>query len=141
MIILGVDFGDRRTGLAVSDASCFLASGICTVTGDGKRAVARKIANIAQERKCELIVVGIPINMDGSHGPRAQKCHDFGELLAEYTALPVEYMDERCTTVEAHSFLNETNTRGKARKSVVDTLAAEIILQDYLDSGLWKNKS
>lgn len=140
MIILGVDFGDKRTGLAVSDASCFLASGICTVTGDGKRAVARKIANIAIERKCELIVVGIPINMDGTHGPRAQKCRDFGELLAEYTALPVEYMDERCTTVEAHSFLNVTNTRGKARKGVVDTLAAEIILQDYLDSGEWKKK-
>ncbi len=141
MIILGVDFGDKRTGLAVSDASCFLASGICTVTGDGKRAVARKIANIAVERKCELIVVGIPINMDGTYGPRAQKCRDFGELLAEYTALPVEYMDERCTTVEAHSFLNVTNTRGKARKGVVDTLAAEIILQDYLDSGAWKAKS
>ena len=141
MIILGVDFGDKRTGLAVSDASCFLASGICTVTGDGKRAVARKIANIALERKCELIVVGIPINMDGTYGPRAQKCRDFGELLAEYTALPVVYMDERCTTVEAHSFLNVTNTRGKARKGVVDTLAAEIILQDYLDSGAWKTKS
>ena len=141
MIILGVDFGDKRTGLAVSDASCFLASGVCTVTGDGKRAVARKIAEIAAQRRCELVVVGLPINMDGSYGPRAEKCRDFGVLLGELTGLPVDYIDERCTTVEAHSFLNATNTRAKARKNVVDTLAAEIILQDYLDSGNWKSKS
>lgn len=133
MKILGVDFGDKRTGLAVSDAGEFLASGLCTVTGDGKRAVAAKIANIAKEQGCTLIVMGIPLNMDGSHGPRAERVKAFGELLAQVTGLPVEYMDERCTTVEAHSFMNVTGTRGKKRKGVVDTLAAEIILQDYLD--------
>lgn len=134
MIILGVDFGDKRTGLAVSDPSEFLASGICTVTADGKRALAAKIARIAAERKCEKIVLGEPVNMNGSRGPRAQRVRDFGELLGAATGLPVEYFDERCTTVEAHSFLDVTDTRGKRRKQVVDTLAAQIILQDYLDS-------
>ena len=134
MVILGVDFGDRRTGLAVCDPSEFLASGLCMVTAEGRRALAVKIAGISREKKCEKIVMGLPVNMDGSHGPRAERVEAFGEILSQETGLPIEYFDERCTTVEAHSFLNETNRRGKKRKSVIDTLSAEIILQDYLDS-------
>ena len=134
MRILGVDFGDRRTGLAVSDPAGFLANGIGTVTADGKRALAAKIARIASEQGCEHIVLGSPVNLDGTVGPRAQRVQEFGQLLAEASGLPVELFDERCTTTEAYSFLDRTGTHGKRRKGVVDTLAAQIILQDYLDS-------
>ena len=134
MVILGVDFGDRRTGLAVSDSSEFLSSGLCTVTAEGRRALAEKIAGIARERGCEKIVMGLPLNMDGSAGERAKRVRIFGGILSEVTGLSVEYMDERCTTVQAHEYLNSSNRRGKKRKNVIDTLSAQIILQDYLDN-------
>ncbi len=138
MRVLGVDFGDKRTGLAVSDPAGFLANGLCTVTADGKRALAAKIAGIAKERGCGRIVLGCPLNLDGTVGPRAQRAKEFGRLLSEASGLAVVLFDERCTTTEAHEFLDHTGTRGKRRKGVVDTLAAQIILQDYLDSGAAK---
>ena len=134
MRILGIDLGDKRTGIAISDPSELMASGICTITANGKNELAGKIAQIAFERECVLIVLGNPINMDGSCGPRSERARAFGELLGQKCALPVVMFDERCTTMAAHTYLNATDTRGKNRKEVVDTLSAQIILQNYLDS-------
>ena len=132
--ILGVDFGDTRTGLAVSDASRFLASGIGYVSPGGIVKTADKVAEVALEQKVSAIVVGLPKNMDGSEGFRADRCREFANLLRERLEnIPVAMMDERMTTMSASRYLNETNTRGKKRKGVIDTLSAQIILQNCLD--------
>lgn len=132
--ILGVDFGDTRTGLAISDPSRFLASGIGTISPGGIEKTAKKVAEIAREQRASSIVVGLPRNMDGSEGFRAERCMEFADLLR--TELPdttVVMIDERLTTVSASRYLNETNTRGTKRRGVIDTLSAEIILQNALD--------
>ena len=132
--ILGVDFGDTRTGLAVSDASRFLASGIGYVSPGGIVKTADKVSEVAREQKVSAIVVGLPKNMDGSEGFRAERCREFAALLRErLTDIPVAMMDERMTTMSASRYLNETNTRGQKRKGVIDTLSAQIILQNALD--------
>ena len=132
--ILGVDFGDTRTGLAVSDASRFLASGIGYVSPGGIVKTADKVAEVAREQKVSAIVVGLPKNMDGSEGFRADRCREFVDLLRERLVdIPVAMMDERMTTMSASRYLNETNTRGQKRKGVIDTLSAQIILQNALD--------
>ncbi len=133
--ILGVDFGDTRTGVAVSDAGRFLASGIGYVSPGGIEKTADKIAEIARERQVSAIVVGLPKNMDGSEGFRAERCREFARLLLSRLGddVAVAMIDERLTTVSASRYLNETNTRGSRRKGVIDTLSAEIILQNALD--------
>ena len=132
--ILAVDFGDTRTGLAVSDPSRFLASGLGIVSPGGIEKTAQKVAEVALEQKASAIVVGLPKNMDGSEGFRAQRCVEFAELLEQkLSGVTVVMMDERLTTVSASRYLNETNTRGSRRKGVIDTLSAEIILQNALD--------
>ena len=132
--ILGVDFGDTRTGLAVSDPSRFLASAIGTISPGGIEKTARKVADGATEQRVVAVVVGLPKNMDGSEGFRAQRCVEFAQMLAELIPdVAVAMMDERLTTVSATRYLNETNTRGSKRKGVIDTLSAEIILQNALD--------
>ena len=132
--ILGVDFGDTRTGLAVSDVSRFLASGIGYVSPGGIVKTAERVSEIAREQKVSAIVVGLPKNMDGSEGFRAERCREFAALLRErLTDIPVAMMDERMTTMSASRYLNETNTRGQKRKGVIDTLSAQIILQNALD--------
>lgn len=132
--ILGVDFGDTRTGLAVSDVSRFLASGIGYISPGGIVKTADKVAEVAREQKVSAIVVGLPKNMDGSEGFRAERCREFAALLRErLTDIPVAMMDERMTTMSASRYLNETNTRGQKRKGVIDTLSAQIILQNALD--------
>ena len=133
--ILGVDFGDTRTGVAVSDISRFLATGIGYISPGGIEKTADKIAEIAREQKACAIVVGLPKNMDGSEGFRAERCREFASLLFEKLEkqIPIAMMDERLTTMSASRYLNETNTRGSKRKGVIDTLAAQIILQNALD--------
>lgn len=132
--ILGVDFGDTRTGLAVSDTSRFLASGIGYVSPGGIVKTADKVAEVAREQNVSAIVVGLPKNMDGSEGFRADRCREFADLLRERLEdIPVAMMDERMTTMSASRYLNETNTRGQKRKGVIDTLSAQIILQNALD--------
>ena len=132
--ILGVDFGDTRTGLAVSDISRFLASGIGYVSPGGIEKTADKVAEVAREQKVTAVVVGLPKNMDGSEGFRAERCREFANLLAaRLEGVPVAMMDERMTTMSASRYLNETNTRGSKRKGVIDTLSAQIILQNALD--------
>lgn len=132
--ILGVDFGDTRTGLAVSDISRFLASGIGYVSPGGIEKTAQAVADTVREKKAVAVVVGLPKNMDGSEGFRAERCREFALLLSEkLDGMPIAMIDERLTTMSASRYLNETNTRGANRKGVIDTLSAEIILQNALD--------
>ncbi len=132
--ILGVDYGDVRTGLAVSDPGGFLASGIGTVKPGGMRNTAEVVAAEAKKQNAVLIVIGLPKNMDGSEGFRAEAVRAFAALLGEYTDIPYVFSDERLSTACAHQILNLTETGGKKRKAVIDTLSAEIILQSYLDT-------
>ena len=136
--LLGVDFGDKRTGLAISNDMRTLASGITQISVGGMQKTAAAVAQVARERAVVGVVVGLPVNMDGSHGPRAQHAENFAGLLREaLTALaveiPVVMQDERMTTMAASRYLNETDTKGAKRKGVIDTLSAEIILQNALD--------
>ena len=131
--ILSVDFGDTRTGLALSDASRYLASGIGYVSPGGIVKTADKVSEMAKENRASAVVVGLPKNMDGSEGFRADRVKEFVELLRERLEVPVVTFDERMTTMAASRFLNETGTRGAKRKAVVDTLSAQIILQNALD--------
>ncbi len=133
MIILAVDFGDARTGLACCDKSEMLASPVGVIAETDFAACIEKTAAEAAAHKAEQIVVGYPKNMNGTIGERAEKCALFADRLAELSGLPVQLWDERCTTVSAHRYLNQTNTRGKKRKAVVDAVAATIILESYLD--------
>lgn len=132
MIILCVDYGDARTGLAVCDKSEILASPVGTVFETDREVLIQKIAQTAADRKAELIVVGDPVNMDGSRGFRSQQCRQFAEELSGVCGIPFDMCDERLTTVAAHNVLNFTDTRGKKRKNVVDTLSAVMILEGYI---------
>ena len=134
MRILGIDYGDARVGVAVSDLLGLTAQGVGTVKNTGAKKLMAELLKIIEEYKPETIVIGMPKNMDGTEGESAQNARAFAEKLKELTGLPVEMQDERGTTVTAHHFLNDTNTRGKKRKNVVDEVAATIILQNYLDS-------
>ena len=132
MVILSVDYGDARTGIAACDALQMLASPVTVIHQTEKEPLADEICRIAAEKKAQKLVVGLPKNMDGSEGFRAQACREFAALLSEKSGLPVDFQDERLTTVSAHNALNLTNTRGKKRKAVVDAVSAVIILEDYL---------
>ncbi|MBO5415292.1 MAG: Holliday junction resolvase RuvX [Clostridia bacterium] len=131
--ILSVDFGDVRTGLAVSDISRFLATGIGYISPGGLDKTVEAVCSVAKEQGVVAIVVGLPKNMDGSEGSRAERCKKFARRLEEASGLPVAMFDERMTTMTAARYLNETNTRGSKRKQVIDTLSAQIILQNCLD--------
>ncbi len=132
MVILSVDYGDARTGIAVCDKLEFLASPVCVIKESYMPKVVKRISELASEKKAELIVVGKPKNMDGSEGFRADKCKELADSLNEAVDIPVTMWDERLTTVSAHKALNVTNTRGKDRKAVIDAVSAVMILEDYL---------
>ncbi|MBQ3330105.1 MAG: Holliday junction resolvase RuvX [Ruminococcus sp.] len=134
MIALSVDLGHARTGLAVSDKSGFLASPLCVITEHNDEKLIEKIAQKALEVKAELLVVGLPKNMDGTEGESARRAREIAARLSERTGLPHHMQDERGTTITAHTFLSAGNVYGKKRKQKVDAVAATIILQDYLDS-------
>ena len=138
MIILSVDYGDKRTGIAVCDKFEMLASPVCVITEWNIDTLANKIIDVAKEKRAEEIVVGLPKNMDGSEGFRADACKELGEKLKALTEVPIKFWDERLTTVSAHKILSDNNVRGKKRKAVVDAVAADIILQDYIDSRKFK---
>lgn len=130
---LGVDYGDVRTGLAECDPSGLISSGIGTIKEGGMRKTAIRVAKEATDRGCKKIIVGLPKNMDGTEGDRADVIRAFVEILKEYTDIDIDYYDERMTTMVAYRFLGETGTFGKKRKDAVDTLSAQIILQNYID--------
>ena len=132
MKIMAVDFGDARTGLAACDRTEFLASPIGVIEERNFERTVQKTAYAAQEYGVQMIVVGYPRNMNGTVGERAERCAEFARQLQAIVPIPVELWDERATTVQAHNYLNETNTRGKKRKQAVDQVAATIILESYL---------
>ena len=133
-MILGVDFGDSRTGYATSDALGFSANTLEVYSEKNIQKVAQHTAELAKNLKVEKIVLGFPKNMNGTIGERGKKTKKFAATLRELTGLEVILWDERLTTVSAHHLMNETNVRGKKRKDTVDRVAAAFILQAYLDS-------
>ena len=135
MRIMGIDYGDSRVGIAVSEPLGFMAQGIRTLPNKVYQKMLDSIVDIANEYQVTSIVIGLPKNMDGSLGFRADITMKFADdLKKRLPETEFVFQDERLTTVQASTFLNATNTRGKSRKNVIDTVAAEIILQSYLDS-------
>ena len=130
--IMGIDYGDARTGVAISDLLCTIAGSATVVPSRNREKAIADIVRLAKENQVGEIVVGLPRNMDGSEGPRAELCRQFAELLKEATGLPVAMWDERRTTVEAHNILTQHNYHGKKRKDTVDAVAATLILEGYL---------
>ncbi len=130
---LGVDYGDVRTGLAECDVSGLLAGPIGTIAEGGMRNTAVRVAKEAESRSCKKIIIGLPKNMNGSEGNRAETVRAFAKILESLTYIPIDFYDERMTTMEAYRFLDGTATYGKKRKNAIDTLSAEIILQGYID--------
>lgn len=133
MVIMSVDLGLARTGTAICDKFEMLASPLLQINERDRDKLLERLTALAKERNAELIVVGLPKNMDGSEGESAQNARNFARELEEKSGIKTDLQDERGTTVTAHNYLNTTNTRGKKRKSVVDTVAAVIILEDHLN--------
>ena len=132
MYIMSVDLGKARTGIALSDNSESFAFPKAVITEYNTEKLVQKICNKAKELCADLIVVGLPKNMDGSLGERANECAEIAKKITEISGIKTELWDERLTTVSAHTALNFTDTRGKKRKETVDAVAATIILEDYL---------
>ena len=133
-MLLGIDFGDSRTGFATSDPSGLIASTLETYKEKNMKKVAEHAAELAKTLGAEKIILGYPKNMNGTVGDRGKKSKKLAAMLKEFTDLPVILWDERLTTVSAHNLMNQTNIRGKERKDSVDKIAAAFILQSYLDS-------
>lgn len=132
MIIMSVDYGDTRTGVAICDKKEILASPVTVITERYRPNLVKKLIQIISERKPELIVVGLPKNMDGSCGERCEKCTELADELREATDIEVDMWDERLTTVSAYRALNEADFHGRKTRQVIDAVAAVTILQDYL---------
>lgn len=134
MVIMAVDYGDVRTGVAVCDKYEMLGVPLTVVREAYAPRLADRIAELADEKKAELLVLGLPRNMDGSEGFRAQSCRDFAELLREKTGLEVELWDERLTSVIAHAQLRASGKKEKKHRQDVDAAAAAEILNSYLNA-------
>lgn len=132
MVILSVDYGRVRTGIAVCDKNEIIASPVEVIKEVRQEVLAEKISMLCRWKGAEQIVLGLPKNMDGTEGESALNVRAFSEILQTVTGLPVVLQDERGTTVTAYSYLDRTNTYGKKRKAIVDSVAAVIILEDYL---------
>ncbi len=132
--IMGIDYGDARTGVALSDLLCTIVGSTSVVPSRNRDKAIADIVRIAKDNAVGKIVVGLPRNMDGSEGPRAQLCREFAQILAETTGLEIVMWDERRTTVEAHNILSQHNYHGQKRKNTVDAVAASLILEGYLNS-------
>ena len=136
MIMMSVDYGDVRTGVAFCDKSEVLASPYGVIHESYQPKLVQKLAEIAAEKGAQKIIVGLPVNMDGSYGFRCDACRELGKMLQEASGIEVDYQDERLTTVIAPDFLSANNVKGKKRKEKVDAVSAVLILQSYID----KNK-
>ena len=130
---MGIDYGDARTGVALSDLLCSIVGSTTVVPSRNRQKAMADIVRIAKEQDVGTIVVGLPRNMDGSEGPRAELCREFARELGETTGLPIVMWDERRTTVEAHNILSQHNYHGQKRKNTVDAVAASLILEGYLN--------
>ncbi len=138
MVTLGIDFGDKRMGIAICDREERLAVSVATIQVKGAKDAAQKAAQLAMERGCEKIVVGMPSRSGGYRGERCEKTEFFLTFLREQVQIPVVTTDERYTTVQAHNLLWETGLDSRSHVQCVDALSAQIILQSYLDES--KNK-
>lgn len=137
MKIMSVDYGDRRTGIALSDIRGILASPLTVIKESYQPKLAKEIVSLAVDNDVKTVVIGLPRNMDGTYGYRCDECKSLGEAISNINAeLNICFEDERLTTVMAHNVLSENNVRGKKRKDTVDAVSAVMILQSYLD----KNK-
>ena len=132
MRLMGIDYGDARVGIALSDPLMIMSQGYKTIQNDGTDALFEEIAAIIKEKEVTKIVIGLPKNMDNSQGFRTDATMEFAEKLKTFTKVEIDFSDERLTTVSAHGFLNEMNVRGKKRKGAVDTLSAALILETYM---------
>ena len=132
MRIMAIDYGDARTGVAVSDPTGLLAGYTTVIRSHKSTEVAAEVARLAKEQGAEELVMGFPRNMDGTEGPRAELYRDFAKMLEEKTGMPVRLWDERRTTIEAHAILHESGKRMKAHRKNVDAVAASLILEGYL---------
>ena len=134
MRIMAIDYGDQRTGLAVSDLLGMLCGEAWTVTEWNPERLAEQISREAKSREVGTLVLGLPRNMDGSEGPRAEKCRQFKALLEEVCGLPVVLWDERRSSIEAHAILHAAGKKEKKHRKTVDAVAASLILEGYLGS-------
>jgi putative Holliday junction resolvase len=132
MKIMAIDYGDARTGVAISDLLCSIVGTTTVVPSRNTEKAVADLVKLAKDNGVGQIVVGLPKNMDGTEGPRAELCRSFAQTLGEATGLPVTMWDERRTTVEAHNILSVHNYHGKKRKNTVDAVAASLILEGYL---------
>lgn len=132
MRIMGVDYGDARTGVAISDLLCSIVGSTTVIHSRNQEKTLAQLKDLAQEKQVTQIVLGLPKNMDGTEGARAELCRAFAASLEAVTGLPVALWDERRTTVEAHNILSQHNYHGKKRKDTVDAVAASLILEGYL---------
>ena len=132
MRIMGIDFGDARTGIAVSDEMNILVGDAWTLNQRNPELVAEEIASEAAKRCVQRLVLGLPKNMDGSEGPRAERCRGFAELLGTKTDLPIVMWDERRSSIEAHAILHANGKKEKKHRKTVDAVAASLILEGYL---------
>ena len=132
MRVLGIDYGDSRVGVAVTDPLGITAQGVGTVKNSGMKKLIAALSEIIVKYEPEAIVIGMPKNMDGSEGFRAQATYKFADRLKAVYDGRIEFVDERLTTVGASQFLNATNTRGEKRKGVIDTVSACLILESYM---------
>lgn len=132
MRVMGIDYGDARTGVAFSDLLCSIVGTTTVIHSRNPEKTLDQLCQLMKEHEVGEIVMGLPKNMDGSEGPRAELCREFAKRLEEKTGLPVALWDERRTTVEAHNILSQHNYHGKKRKNTVDAVAASLILEGYL---------
>ena len=132
MKIMGIDYGDARTGVAISDLLCSIVGSTAVVPSRNREKLMADILRLIQDNGVGEVVVGLPKNMDGTEGARAELCRAFADELKERCGLPVVMWDERRTTIEAHQILSDHNYHGKKRKNTVDAVAASLILEGYL---------
>ena len=132
MRVMGIDYGDARTGIAMSDLMCSIVGSTTVIHSRNMDKTLEEVVRLAKENQVTEICMGLPKNMDGTEGPRAEVCRVFAGKVEEATGLPVKLWDERRTTVEAHNILSAHNYHGKKRKNTVDAVAAALILEGYL---------
>lgn len=132
MKVLAIDYGDARTGIAISDLLCSIVGSTTVIHSRNPEKTLEEIGRLVKENGVGQIVMGLPKNMDGTEGPRAELCRQFADRVREATGLEVALWDERRTTVEAHNILSQHNYHGKKRKNTVDAVAASLILEGYL---------
>ena len=134
MRIMAIDYGDKRTGIAFCDIKEILASPYCVIEEAYLPKLVKKVCEIAEKEKAEKIVIGLPVNMDGSRGYRCDECNFLKEELEKAVSIPIDFQDERLTTVISHNVLSSNNVCAKKRKETVDAVSAVMILQSYIDS-------